>query len=138
MAYIPYGYKIKEGKVCSDAIMAQHIKDFFESYLSGMSIQQAYETAEITFSFNAAKTMLSNSIYLGTDVFPKILDEELFKAVQEERKRRISKLGKDKLTHHEKFFEASIKFQMETADSYFDNPKLQAEYLYSLIKEVKE
>ena len=137
MAYIPYGYRIKGGKVFSDDIMARQVRVFFESYISGMSIQQAYETSEITFSFNAAKTMLGNPIYIGTEDFPKILDEELFEAVQEERKRRVSRLGKDKLKHHEKVFAPATGFQMEQSDSSFDNPKLQAEYLYALIKEVK-
>ena len=136
MAYIPYGYRIENGKLQIDDIQARKLKVLYESYVSGMTLQKAHEVSTIESSFNAVKTMLKNSIYTGgCEGYPQILEKALFDSAQKEREERVSRLGKDKLKHREKVFTPLTSFQISKAETSFDDPKLQAEYLYTLIKE---
>ena len=135
MAYIPYGYRIESGKLQIDDIQARKLKVLYESYVSGMTLQKAHEVSTIESSFNAIKTMLKNPVYTGCDGYPQIIENALFESVQKERKERVSRLGKNKLKHREKVFSPLTSFQISKAETSFDDPKLQAEYLYTLIKE---
>ena len=135
MAYIPYGYRIENGKLQIDDIQARKLKVLYESYVSGMTLQKAHEVSKIESSFNAIKTMLKNPVYTGCDGYPQIIENALFESVQKERKERVSRLGKNKLKHREKVFSPLTGFQISKAETSFDDPKLQAEYLYTLIKE---
>lgn len=135
MAYIPYGYMIENGKLLIDEIRARKLLLLFESFVSGMSIQKAHEVSGIESSFNAVKTMLGNPVYTGCEGYPQIIEDTLFNSAQKERKERVSRLGKDKLKHREKVFVPLTEFQISKAETSFDDSKLQAEYLYTLIKE---
>ncbi len=135
MAYIPYGYRIEKGKIQIDDIQAWKLKVLYESYVSGMTLQKAHEVSKIESSFNAVKTMLKNPVYTGCDGYPQIIENALFESVQKERKMRVSRLGKNKLKHREKVFSPLTSFQISKAETSFEDPKLQAEYLYTLIKE---
>lgn len=135
MAYIPYGYRIENGKLQIDDIQARKLKVLYESYVSGMTLQKVHEVSKIESSFNAVKTMLKNPVYTGCDGYPQIIENALFESAQKEREERVSRLGKDKLKHREKVFSPLTSFQISKAEASFDDPKLQAEYLYTLIKE---
>ena len=43
MAYVPYGYTITDGVVTVDERAADQVRDFFEKYISGLSLAVAGE-----------------------------------------------------------------------------------------------
>ena len=47
MAYVPYGYAITDGVVTVDERAADQVRDFFEKYISGLSLAVAGEQAGI-------------------------------------------------------------------------------------------
>ena len=47
MAYVPYGYTITDGVVTVDERAADQVRDFFEKYISGLSLAVAGEQAGI-------------------------------------------------------------------------------------------
>lgn len=82
-----------------------------------------------------AGRMLRNKRYLGDNFYPAIIEKETFEKVETEREKRARKMGR--------IFEPKTKKEPETITDFsvgqiteeYSDPFLQAEYLYSLIKE---
>ena len=78
--------------------------------------------------------MLANRRYLGDDFYPQIIDHNTFRAVQQERRKRAKKLGRDHFVSEIPVLEVPTEFEMRTAAKHYDNSAEQAEYLYTLIE----
>ena len=78
MAYVPYGYAITDGVVTVDERAADQVRDFFEKYISGLSLTVAGEQAGIDKTHSVMGRILKNVNYLGNDTYPAIIDKEIF------------------------------------------------------------
>ena len=135
MAYVPYGYTVKDGVITVDEKAAGQVKEFFEKYISGLSLTVAGEQAGIEKTHSVMGRILKNILYLGNDVYPAIIDKETFDKAEEIRNKRAKDLGR------------IVELAAFTAPSPIERVKLRksecqllddlitrAEYLYSLIE----
>ena len=76
--HVPYGYRIKNGAgvICEEE--AENIRKIYELYLSGMGLQAIADTLGLKLFHGGVSRIIGNVKYLGTDFYPKIVDEELF------------------------------------------------------------
>ncbi|MGO4936405.1 hypothetical protein ACTQ54_01985 [Fundicoccus sp. Sow4_H7] len=72
---------------------------------------------------------------MGNEIFPRLISEEQFERLKEERFKRAKKLGRLNRMKEEETFTPSFTFTIEKVEDKYDNPIKQAEYVYSLIKE---
>ena len=135
MAYVPYGYTITDGVVTVDERAADQVRDFFEKYISGLSIAVAGEQAGIQKTHSSMGLILKNINYLGNDVYPAIIAKETFDKAEEVRNKRAKDLGRiAELTA----FSAPPpieRFKMGKSEGKLPDDRVgRAEYLYSLIE----
>ena len=76
--HVPYGYRIKDGMgvICEEE--AENIRKIYELYLSGMGLQAIADTLGLKLFHGGVSRIIGNVKYLGTDFYPKIVDEEVF------------------------------------------------------------
>ena len=135
MAYVPYGYTVKDGFITVDEKAAGQVKEFFEKYISGLFLTVAGEQAGIEKTHSVMGRILKNFNYLGNDVYPAIIDKETFDKAEEIRNKRAKDLGR---IVELAAFTAPYpieRFKMRKAEGNLPNdPIARAEYLYSLIE----
>jgi uncharacterized coiled-coil protein SlyX len=135
MAYLPYGYTVKDGVITVDEKAAGQVKEFFEKYISGLSLTVAGEQAGIEKTHSSMGHILKNVNYLGNDVYPAIIDKETFDKAEEIRNKRAKDLGR--IVELAAFTAPSPieGFKMRKSEGKLpDDPVTRAEYLYSLIE----
>ena len=135
MAYVPYGYTIADGVVTVDEKAAGQVKEFFEKYISGLSLTVAGEQAGIEKTHSVMGRILKNVLYLGNDIYPAIIDKETFDKAEEVRNKRAKDLGR--IVELAAFATPSPieRFKMRKSEGKLpDDPVTRAEYLYSLIE----
>lgn len=94
--YLPFGYRIKDGKIVPHIPEAESVRIIFEEYAAGSSYADIAEQLqrsgvryhEDTPAWNKhmVKRMLENERYTGTKGYPAIIPESLFQAVDAMRK----------------------------------------------------
>lgn len=135
MGHTPYGYRIENGKAIIDEVKAKQIRVLYRNYLNGMSLAKAAHEAGIETWHGSAKRLLENRHYPGDDYYPAIIDRQTYDKAQAERQRRAEKLGR---TNRKKQPPNTKKppthFKFNAPEQSYDDPKQQAEYLYSLIE----
>lgn len=135
MAYVPYGYAITDGVVTVDERAADQVRDFFEKYISGLSLAVAGEQAGIQKTHSSMGLILKNINYLGNDVYPAIIDKETFDKAEEVRNKRAKDLGRIAELGAFSAPPPIERFKMRKSEGKLpDNPVARAEYLYSLIE----
>ena len=118
-----YGYKIINGKAVIDEQEAGVIVNIFNGYVSGLSMKAAAENAGVFMQHSAVKRILMQNIYIGTDYYPAIISRETFaKANQHSHEKRYTAPPIHKA------------FDLAEAETHFNDPVQQAEYIYSLIE----
>ncbi|HJB24797.1 MAG TPA: recombinase family protein [Candidatus Jeotgalibaca pullicola] len=135
MAHTPFGYEIVDGKIEIHAREAEQLKLLIQSYLSGKSLANAARESGINRSHGGITRILTDERYLGNEIFPRLISEEQFERLKEERFKRAKKLGRLNRMKEEETFTPSFTFTIEKVEDKYDNPIKQAEYVYSLIKE---
>ncbi len=85
---VPYGYQIVEGRAVPDPVDAGKLRTMYALYLEGSAINEAASSAGVPRTNSSAGALLSDRVYLGTDFYPRLIQDEVFEKVQEERKRR--------------------------------------------------
>lgn len=90
--YTPYGYEMKNGKYIPVKDEAEIIVTIFADYISGKSLKTiADELTENSVEYlpdksiwnkNRVSRMLCDNRYLGTELYPQIIDEEIFSSAQ--------------------------------------------------------
>lgn len=135
MGHTPYGYRIENGKAIIDETKAGQIRALYRNYLDGMALAKAAHEAGIQTWHGSAKRLLENRHYLGDDYYPAIIDQQTYDKAQAERQRRAEKLGR---TNRKKqppdTRKPPTRFRLAAPEQNYDNPKQQAEYLYSLVE----
>lgn len=81
-----------------------------------------------------AKRLLKTQHYIGDDFYPAIIDEMVFQNAQVELVKRAAALGRLNRAPKEKALTAPTIFTIRDIKKHFDNPVMQAEYIYSLIE----
>ena len=114
MGHIPYGYSIENGCATINKDEADKIRKLYENYLSGMALTKAASAAGIE--------------------NPAIIDQETFDKAAAMRLERAGKLGRLNKKKNTKPAAPPTNFRMATAEHHYEDPRLQAEYLYSLIE----
>lgn len=134
MGHTPYGYRIENGCAVIDEEAAAKIRRLYENYFAGMSQSKAAIEAGIETYHSSAKRLMQNRHYLGDDFYPPIIDQETFDKAEAIRLERAGKLGRLNRVKKAKPLTVPTHFRFAEAEEHYDNPRLQAEYLYSLIK----
>ena len=135
MAYVPYGYTIKDGVVTVDEKAAGQVKEFFKKYISGLSLTVAGEQAGIEKTHSVMGRILKNVHYLGNDIYPAIIDKETFDKAEEVRNKRAKDLGR--IVELAAFTSPPPmeRFKMKKVEGKPPvEPIARAEYLYNLIE----
>ena len=126
-----YGYKIINGKAVIDDVEAGIIVSIFDGYISGLSMKAAATNAGVSMQHSAVKRILMRDIYTGTDFYPAIISRETFAKATGRRLYRANQHGCEKRYTAPPVHKA---FDMAGAETHFDDPAEQAEYIYSLIE----
>lgn len=129
-----FGYKITNGKASIDKEQAVKVQKLFDGYISGKALRTAALEAGIDTYHGSAGRMLQNKKYMGTDYYPKIISEKIFKKAQEEREHRAVKLGRVREVEEDLPILSPTKFRLKSNEILFDDPFKQAEYAYSMIE----
>jgi hypothetical protein len=137
MGHTPYGYTIENGCALSDEKKAGKIRKLYDNYLAGMALAKAAAEAGIETYHGTAKRLMENTHYLGDEFYPEIIDRETYDKAIEGRLRRAGKLGRLNRKKAAKPTAIPTRFHFAKAETGYEDPRLQAEYLYSLI-EVEE
>lgn len=134
MGHTPYGYSIKNGCATINENEAGKIRKLYENYISGMALVKAAAAAGIETYHGTAKRLMENRHYLGDDFYPAIIDQETYDKAAAIRLERAEKLGRLNRKKNEQLEIPPISFRMAAAKHHYEDPRLQAEYLYSLIE----
>lgn len=133
--HTPLGYEIIDGEVHVNEEDASKVRKIAEGYLSGLSLTEAAKKVGLNLSHASVKGILTNKRYLGDGSYPRILEDETVRKIEEEMERRRIKLGRNKLKEKEKtVYVPETEFFLRSASKEYDNPITQAEYVYSLIE----
>ena len=135
MRHTPLGYEIINGEVHVNENDARKIRKIAEGYLSGLSLTEAAQRTGLNLPHASVKRILTNKRYLGDGFYPRILEDETARKIAEEMERRKIKQGKNKCKGKAKMvYTPETEFYLHTANKEYDNPIIQAEYVYSLIE----
>ena len=126
-----YGYKIINGKAVIDEQEAGIIISIFNGYISGLSMIAAAANAGVLMQHSTVKRILMQDAYIGTDYYPAIISREAFAKATGRRLHRANQHGCEKRYSAPPIHKA---FELTTAETHFDDPAEQAEYIYSLIE----
>ncbi len=129
-----YGYKIINGKATVDEQEAAIIIKIFNGYLSGMSLRDAAVNAGKAMVHSTVKRIICNFCYVGDDFSPAIISRQTFSRANAELIRRSEKrVGKKRLRTPPVY----TQFKITAPEKHYDDPAVQAEYIYSLIEVIE-
>ena len=130
-----YGYKMQNGEIMIDEQQAQKIRLFFDAYNSGCSLNEAAKNSGINKTHSVLGRMLRNRHYLGSTLYPQIIDEDTFNLAEITRQKRASALGRIKEPIPKAKPVVSYDFIINTSKTKVSkDPYEQAEYIYSTIE----
>ena len=134
MGHTPLGYRIENGIAVVDEHAAEQVQALYQFYLSGDSLRTVANKIGIDAFHAGIGKILKNRHYLGDDYYPAIIDPDTFAAVQEERFRRASALGRIREPKEDKAATYPTTFHIIEGTQVYDDPFAQAAYAYSLIE----
>ena len=134
MGHTPFGYKIENGVAVVDELTAEQVQALYQSYLSGDSLRTVANKVGIDAFHAGIGKILKNHHYLGDDYYPAIINPDTFAAVQEERFRRASALGRIREPKEDRVAIYPTTFHIIEGTQVYDDPFAQASYAYSLIE----
>lgn len=130
MGHTPFGY----GVAVVDEHAAEQVQALYQSYLSGDSLRTIANKVGIDVFHAGIGRILKNHHYLGDDYYPAIIDTDTFAAVQKERFRRASALGRIREPKEDNVAVHPTTFRIIEGTQIYDDPFAQAAYAYSLIE----
>lgn len=100
---ILFGYCMNNGEITTEPKEVYAVEEIFREYLNGSSflqIAKLMESEKIRYSEdsdrwnkNMVKRIIENEKYLGTDKYPQIIDEDIFKRANEKRVQKATTLN---------------------------------------------
>ncbi|WP_308682130.1 recombinase family protein [Stomatobaculum longum] len=134
MTHTPYGYRIENAAVAIDEPAAEKIRQLYREYLECGSMRAAAMKVRIDKTHSVIGRLLKNKIYLGTDYYPQIVDEEIFEKVQ--GLRGSNARSQNRIREYEAPLELELKnYKLGKVEEKYTDPYKQAEYAYSMIEE---
>ena len=122
------------GKETVDEQEAAIIIKIFNGYLSGMSLRDAAVNAGKAMVHSTVKRIICNFCYVGDDFYPAIISRQTFSRANAELIRRSEKrVGKKRLRTPPVY----TQFKITAPEKHYDDPAVQAEYIYSLIEVIE-
>ena len=89
---IPYGYQLKDGIIEADEETGKMVQEIFETYSRGIPVARLKDHIQ---GLKLHRTKISDILrdirYLGDENIPKIIEKDLFEAVQQKKKRTLKK-----------------------------------------------
>lgn len=128
MGHTPYGYSIENGCATIKEDEANKIRKLYAA------LTKAAAAAGIETYHGPAKRLMGNRHYLGDDFYLAIIDQETYDKAAAIRLERAGKLGRLNRKKNVEPAASPTGFRMAAAEQHYENPRLQAEYLYSLIE----
>ncbi len=95
---IPFGYMMQNGEITTNPTEVLAVVTIFSDYLAGHSLLDIAKRMEVPYSEgavwnkNMVKRILENEKYLGTDKFPQLISEDMFRTVNEKKSRKATSL----------------------------------------------
>lgn len=134
MTHTPYGYRIENAAAVIDEPAAEKIRQLYREYLESGSMRAAAIKVGIEKTHSVIGRLLKNEVYLGTDYYPQIVDEEIFEKVQELRGSNAR--SQNRIREYEAPPELDLKdYKLDRVEEKYTDPYKQAEYAYSMIEE---
>ena len=92
---IPFGYSISNGKYITIYEEAEAVKQIFEQYISGKSLNEIaynmmipYHSVKQKWNKHMVKRVLDNQRYMGENGFPEIIKQDVFYEAQQLKSER--------------------------------------------------
>lgn len=136
--HVPYGYRIEDGKALADEVAAEKLKSFFNEYLVCGSMLAAAKKVDIEKTHSMLGRMLKNRGYLGTDFYPRLIDDDTFQKAQELRGEVARKLGRIHEYKPKETKQEVLRFEVGKVKQKYQDPYRQAQYAYTQIREVQD
>ena len=94
--YLPFGYKIADGKIMADSEQVEAVRRIFDAYTAGQTFQQIadvlsaqgipYRSDAPCWNKNMVSRILANADYCGTAEYPQIITVGQLEAAEQIRK----------------------------------------------------
>lgn len=136
ITHIPFGYCFKDGESAIDDVNGPKVIKLFELYIHGYSLVAAGENVGISSWHCGIGSIITNRVYIGEGIFPRLISDETFEKAQQERYKRAARLGRLNKKHKDRKPHIASDFILESTECEIADPFLKAEYLYSQIREV--
>ena len=102
--HTPIGFRMRNGKIYVEEEKAKVVREIFDNYLSGISTYaiakeltaKGFPNANNKPSWNHGSVgkILENIKYLGDEMYPQMIETEIFEQVQNQRQEQRKKLGR--------------------------------------------
>ena len=95
---IPFGYMMRNGAITADPAEVLAVLTIFSEYMAGKSLNEIAANMGVPYSENVGwnknmvKRVLENDKYLGTDIYPQLISEEVFRVVNERKSAKATSL----------------------------------------------
>ena len=96
--HIPLGYSIQNGRAVIQPETAEIVRKVFEAYLNGTSTYRIAKeltgqqilnaSGQPSWNHGSVGKILDNCRYLGDELYPQMIEQEIFEQVQERRKQK--------------------------------------------------
>ena len=136
MTHIPFGYCFKDGEPAIDDFDGPKVIQIFELYLQGHGLVSIGEAIGISYWHCGISRIISNRVYLGKGIYPRLITDETFAKAQHEKYVRAARLGRLNKKGIIRQQHIPVDFILESTECEIEDPILKAEYLYSKIREV--
>lgn len=135
MTHTPYGYIIENGQAVIDELNAERVRMLFREYIECGSMRAAAKKVGIDKTHSVIGRFLKNKVYVGTEYYPQIINEDIFAKAQEIRANNAK--SQNRIGAYRSHPKAEIgTFTIGRVAVQYDDPYKQAEYAYSQIREV--
>ena len=135
MTHTPFGYIIENGQAIIDETNAERVRMLFREYIQCGSMRAAAKKVGIEKTHSVIGRFLKNKVYVGTEYYPQIVDEDTFAKAQEIRENNAK--SQNRIGAYRPHPKAEIGiFTIGKVTAQYDDPYKQAEYAYSQITEV--
>lgn len=135
--HTPYGYKIENAQAVIDELVAEKVRQLFVEFLNCGSMRAAAVKVGIEKTHSVIGRLLKNEVYLGDEYYPQLIDEELFRKVQELRNSNARSQNRIRDYKKQAPVAENIQYHIGKVKQCYENPYRQAEYAYGLIEEEK-
>ena len=136
MSHVPYGYKIENGIAYIDEPVAEKIRALFQNFIECKSMRAAADKVGIEKTHSVVGRLIKNDIYLGTEFYPQIIDDETFYKANEIRSNNAKNQNRIRELTPGSPTPTDFNFKIGNVEIKYEDPYQQAEYAYGLIKEI--